>query len=212
MFDFRFCFCNLTGKSLFRTFQLGVPVEVFLCIFSRSKGGIKRNGNLFVCIIIQGLKGLAAFLQTVSVGIDQLAVDPVFFLFGSILHLFCLKGILLSVSFKGSLNDPAKVRRFLADTVQGISGRIVGGQHGRYGFKFHAVIFRSELGQRKNGIFYRFISAINDIWSKIPFLYLLHQSFECMIQMDAGGFIQREGRVIAINGCAVTDFLCNKRT
>ena len=148
MFDFRFCFCNLTGKSLFRTFQLGVPVEVFLCIFSRSKGGIKRNGNLFVCIIIQGLKGLAAFLQTVSVGIDQLAVDPVFFLFGSILHLFCLKGILLSVSFKGSLNDPAKVRRFLADTVQGISGRIVGGQHGRYGFKFHAVIFQMCIRDR----------------------------------------------------------------
>ena len=74
------------------------------------------------------------------------------------------------------------------------------------------VIFRSELGQRKNGIFYRFISAINDIWSKISFLYLLHQSFECMIQMDAGGFIQREGRVIAVNGCTVTDFLCNKRT
>ena len=42
--------------------QAMVPQE--MCIRDRSKGGIKRDGNLFVCIIIQGLKGLAAFLQT----------------------------------------------------------------------------------------------------------------------------------------------------
>ena len=107
MLDLAACICDLFRERFLRTFQLAVFVKIFLGILRRSHGRIQRNGNFLIGIIIQGFKRFAAFLQTISVGVDQLAVNLVFVFFGSIFHLLFLEIELFAVSLQGSLHDPS---------------------------------------------------------------------------------------------------------
>ena len=211
MFDLRLCFRQLLNKRLFRPFQLAITVKVFFRVFRRRQSRIKRNRDLLVCIIVQCLKGTGSFFQAVTVSIDQFSIYFIFILFCRILHLFLLKRVFLSVPFKRSLDDPSKVRRFLANPVKGILRGIISVQHSGNRRKFLTVVFRAELSQRQNGIFHRFLPPVDDIRGKIALFYLLYQSLEGMIKMDAGGFIQRKSPVVSVNGGSVADFFRNQR-
>ena len=61
------------------------------------------------------------------------------------------------------------------------------------------MILRAELSQRKNGIFHRFLSTVNDIRGKISFFYLVYQPLKSMIKMDAGSFVQGKSRVASVD-------------
>ena len=212
MFDFRFCIHNLLCQRLFGTFQLTVAVKIFLRIFSRCHRRIQRNRNFFIRIIIKSLKRFAAVLQPITICIDQFSINFIFLLFGSIFHLFLLKNKLLAVSFKSSLYDSSKIRRFLTDSCQDFLRCIVSFQHFRNRFKCLTVIFRTILGEWENSIFYRFIIPVNNARSKIFLLHLFNQSMERIIKMCCFIFVKGLCRITSVNGSAIADFFRNQRT
>ena len=73
------------------------------------------------------------------------------------------------------------------------------------------MVLASILCKREYGIFHRLLAAVNDIRRKIPFLHLIHQTPESMVKMDAGGLIQRLGRVVSVDRSAITDLLRDQR-
>ena len=75
MRDLTFRICDLFGDGFLCTLQLSVFIKIFLGILCRCQCRVKRDGDLLVGIIIQCLKGSAAFLKPVSVGVDQFTVD-----------------------------------------------------------------------------------------------------------------------------------------
>ena len=75
MRDLTFRICELFCNSFLCTLQLPVFIKIFLGILRRCQCRIKRNSDLLVGIIVQCLKGSAAFLKPVSVGVDQFTVD-----------------------------------------------------------------------------------------------------------------------------------------
>ena len=211
MLDFGFRICQLFCKRLFCTLQFSVTVKIFFCVFGRGERGIQGNGDFLVCIVIQSLKRFGPFFQPVSVGVDQLSVYFVFILFGGVFKLLLLKNIFFAVAFQRRLYDPPEIGGFLPDPVESIPGGIVGIQHCGHSGKFYRMVFASILCKREYGIFHRFLAAVNDIRRKIPFLHLIHQTPESMVKMDAGGLVQRLGRVVSVDRSAVTDLFCDQR-
>ena len=66
MLDLGFCIGKLFGKSFLGTFEFAVAVEIFLCIFLRSQGRVKRDRDLLIGVIIQGFERFAALFQAVA--------------------------------------------------------------------------------------------------------------------------------------------------
>ena len=95
MFFFTFRICDLFRDGFLCTLQLSVFIKIFLGILCRCQCRVKRDGDLLVGIIIQCLKGSAAFLKPVSVGVDQFTVDLEFIFFCSIIQLLFLDVVFL---------------------------------------------------------------------------------------------------------------------
>ena len=90
MRDLTFRICDLFCDGFLCTLQLSVFIKIFLGILCRSQCRVKRDSDLLVGVIVQCLKGSAAFLKPVSVGVDQFTVDLEFIFFCSIIQLLFL--------------------------------------------------------------------------------------------------------------------------
>ena len=67
MLDLGFSIGKLFGKSFLGTFEFAVAVEIFLCIFLRSQGRVKRDRDLLIGVIIQCLEGFTSLFQAIAV-------------------------------------------------------------------------------------------------------------------------------------------------
>ena len=211
MGDLTFRICDLLCDSFFGTLQLSVFIKIFFGILCRSQRRIKWNGDLLVGIIVQSLKRFAALLKPVSVGVDQFAVNFEFIFLGSIVQLFFLDVIFFSVTFQSSLYYATKIGRFLVDPCQQTLGSIISLQHGRNTVKSFAAVFTAKLLIRKDTVFHRFFSAVDNIRSELSVLDLFHQAEEGVVKMGAGRLIQRLCRITSVNRCTVADLLSHYR-
>ena len=117
---------NEFGQCLKGTFLFVIFVEIFLCVFSRCQSRIKRNGNLFVRIIIKSSKFPGIRSQVITVGMDELPVDFVFFTILGITQLLFLQLVFFAIALQSSLNDMAKIGAFLPDTGECVLCCIIG--------------------------------------------------------------------------------------
>lgn len=81
MRDLIFRICDLFCDGFLCTLQLSVFIKIFLGILCRSQCRVKRDSDFLVGVIVQCLKGSAAFLKPVSVSVDQFTVDLEFIFF-----------------------------------------------------------------------------------------------------------------------------------
>ena len=110
MFNLILCFLQKGRQGFFCPFELPIAVKIFFRVFCRRKLRIQRYGYRFVCIIIYSFKGFCPRLYRISIGMDQLAIDPVLVHFLRVLHLFCLQLQLSLISFQCALHDLSKIR------------------------------------------------------------------------------------------------------
>lgn len=81
MRDLTFRICDLFGDGFLCTLQLSVFIKIFLGILCRCQCRVKRDSDFLVGVIVQCLKGSAAFFKPVSIGVDQFTVDLEFIFF-----------------------------------------------------------------------------------------------------------------------------------
>ena len=81
MFNFRFRLLQLTGGGLEGPFLLVVFIKIADGVFLGGQGRIQRDRDFRIIVIIQTAETFFPFLDPISIGIQQLAVDPEFFPF-----------------------------------------------------------------------------------------------------------------------------------
>ncbi len=87
MYDFFVRFLDQIRQRLVCAFELIIAVKIFLGIFLGRKLCIQRNRNLFIGVVIEGGEALCAFLQSITVCVDELAVYFIFVALFRVLEL-----------------------------------------------------------------------------------------------------------------------------
>ena len=75
------------------------------------------------------------------------------------------------------------------DTCQQTFGSIIGLQHNRDTVKDFAAVFTAKLLIRKDTVFHRFLSAVDNIWGELSVSDLFYKAEKGMIKMGAGCLI-----------------------
>ena len=97
------------------------------------------------------------------------------------------------------------------DACQQTLGSIISLQHNRNTVKGFAAVFTAKLLIRKDTVFHRLISAVDNIRGEFSVPDLLHKAEKGMIKMGAGRFIQGLRCITSVNGCTVADLLSHYR-
>ena len=105
MFNFRFRLLQLTGGGLEGPFLLVVFIKIADGVFLGGQGRIQRDRDFRIIVVIQAAETFFPFLDPISIGIQQLAVDPEFFPFFRILYLFLLEIPFFIAAFQAVRQD-----------------------------------------------------------------------------------------------------------
>ena len=97
------------------------------------------------------------------------------------------------------------------DACQQTFGSIIGLQHNRDTVKGFAAVFTAKLLIRKDTVFHRLLSAVDNIRGELSVPDLFHKAEKGMIKMGAGCLIQGLRCIASVNGCTVADLLSHYR-
>ena len=141
------------GQCFKRTLLLAVPVKIFLCILRRRQRLIQRDLYGRIVIIIECLIFFYICRHLITVGIEQLPIQPHLLPLFGILQLLFLQFQFFRITFRCRLHDPAQIRGSLPYAYDSFLLRIVILQQQRYALVIlllciHPGIDRSKLLRR----------------------------------------------------------------
>ncbi len=215
MLQFPAGFCQLLGDIFLGALQLVVFFEIALGIFLGALVLAERNGDfLSVIVVFTGQLVLAA-LQRIAVGVEKLAVYPVFVLVRGVLQLLFLNGQFFAAALQKGIQYLAKIRGLLPDPGILVLGLVEAADHSGHGIK--AFLAAADIILKLTQVDGRKVQGLPILVYNIRLgLFLQHRlgqdGPEAVVEPGQGLWGLTVGGEIRIHGGAEADFVGGQGT